>query len=217
MRLFLRCMVGAMIFGLFKRKSAEKRVEPSVGLELQDERVHLPTRLESASEAIEALGYLQPHAAEVIADMIEEVMVNQPRSTTTTYRKNGEQVSDGEKKALGIRRNAFFSRAALEDLTEKGCSKPLDAHELTLRRATYSFQRVRTIRQGWDHGYDQFRHSSFDTTCPACHALSDKITSGAEAHVFPPKDCICETGRFGLSIHIDFVAELIESEIRNRG
>lgn len=205
-----------MIFGFFKKKPVAKRVEPEVDLKAQIERVRLPSRLECASEAIQALGYLRPRAAEVIADMIEEVMVNHPRSTTTTYRKNGEQISDVQKKALGIRKNAFFSRAALEELTEKGLSNPLDAHEITLRRATFSFLRVSAIRQGWDHGYDQFRHSSFDTTCPACHALDDKITSGAQAQVFPAPECICATGRFGLSIHIDFIGEFIEGELQNR-
>lgn len=201
-----------MIFGLFKKKPTVTRSEPKVELCPSVKGVQMPSRLDCASEANQALGYLRPGAGEVIADMIEEVMVNHPRLTATTYRKAGEQVSDAEKKALGVRRNGFLSQSAPGDLTEKGRIKPLDAHEVTLRRATFSFHRVRTIRQGWEHGYDEFEHSSFDPTCPACDALDKKITSGADAQVFPPSGCICETGRFGLTIHIDYIAELVDRE-----
>jgi hypothetical protein len=168
-----------MIFGIFKKKPTLPHSQPKVEIKRSFKRVELPSRFDCAAEAIHVLGYLRADAADVIADMIEEVMVKTPRMTTTAYRKAGDQVSDAEKKALGIRKNGFLSRAAFDDLTDKGRTKPFDAHEMTLRRATFSFHRVRTIMQGWEYGYDEFRHLSFDETCPACGALHEKVTLGA--------------------------------------
>lgn len=204
---------GRMIFGLFKKKREPARVEPvSSDPSPAVKRVRLPFTRDCAAEAVEALGYLKPSAIDSIASMIEGVLVNHSKSITTDYRRTGEQISNEEKKALGIRKNAFMNQQALADLTDKGLAKPLDAHELTLRRALFSTQRIKTIRQGWDRGIDEFEHSSFDRQCPACDVLDKKITSGAYAHIFPPRGCTCETGRYGLSIHIDFIEQLVREE-----
>jgi hypothetical protein len=97
-----------------------------------------------------------------------------------------------------------MSRLAVDQLTQKGLTKPLEAHEVTLRRAVFAQGRLKTIVQTRDAGYDEFKYSSFgDGICPACNALDGRIVKGADVLIFPPAGCVCETGRYGLSPNIE--------------
>ena len=87
-------------------------------------------------EAVASLGYLKPGVVEKLTRLIEDEFAQplqrHPRELATQVRKQGQQLSRDEKKGLGIRANAFMSREALADLTDKGLSSPLAAHEQTV-------------------------------------------------------------------------------------
>jgi hypothetical protein len=194
-----------MVFSWFKRKVEPARREPTPAVHVRP----VPDRTYFAREAMQSLGYLLPSAEEKIAGWINDQMVVSPDQTATAFRKSGEQLSDAEKKAAGIRKNAFMSRAAYAELTEKGRTKPLEAHEITLRRADFSMNRARNIARAQEVGCDQFEFSAaMDGVCKVCDAMDGTVTTGADAQIFPPAGCTCETGRYVLTAKIDFLSGL---------
>jgi len=66
--------------------------------------------------AIIELGLLKLEFDTAIAIMMESCEGQHPRAISTEYRRIGEQLSDQEKRALGLRKNMFFSREAFESL-----------------------------------------------------------------------------------------------------
>lgn len=199
-----------MVFGWFKKKAKPIHREPTPAVHVRP----VPDRTYFAREAMQSLGDLLPTAEEKIAGWINDEMVVSPGQTVTAFRKTGEQLSDAEKKAAGIRRNAFMSRAAYAELTEKGRRKPLEAHEITLRRADFSMDRARNIARAQEVGCDQFEFSAaMDGVCKVCDGMDGTVTTGADAPIFPPTGCTCETGRYVLTAKIDFLYGL-EDEYR---
>jgi len=170
-----------MVFGWLRKKPIPK-VDPPAPARMPIMAV--PPAHYFAEEALRSLGYLRPKAIDTVVFLMGDDLVVHPRETATGYRKGGEQISDDEKKALGIRRNAFMSRRALGDLTDKGRTRPLDAHEVTTLRATFAMSRSRKVAQANELGYDEFKvSSSLDGRCAACDALEGKIFRGADAPI----------------------------------
>jgi len=110
---------------------------------MSDASVYLP----HVQESIGALGYIKPEYEMTLAMLLATNEGVNPVEIARKYRKNGEQLSADEKRALGFRSNTFFSREAFESLTAKGCSKVKDAHATTLLRAMFGFFRARTIAE----------------------------------------------------------------------
>lgn len=81
-------------------------------------------RLAVAREAINRLGLLKKEAETIIYHLLDGRFVEHPRALSSAYRKDGEQLTNDEKRALGLRSNAFFSRKAFEELTTKGKDAP---------------------------------------------------------------------------------------------
>jgi hypothetical protein len=102
----------------------------------------------AAREAVEQLGVLTPEAIPTIARLLQGDISEHPRAIATRYRKEGEQISDADKRALRIRRNGFLSRQALAEITPAGLGDPLAAHETTLLRATFTVIRDRRVAEG---------------------------------------------------------------------
>jgi hypothetical protein len=100
---------------------------------------------QAVREAISALGLIASEAEDRMASLLRDQMDIHPGQIATSYRKDGEQVSKEEKKALGLRSNAFLSRQAFGDLTEDGRNESLTAHETVLLRATFTYNRYRTL------------------------------------------------------------------------
>ncbi len=98
-------------------------------------------------EAIEALDYIKPAYAPVLEALMPRCMVDHAYAVARAVRREGEQVSDDEKKGLGIKRNGFMSREALAMLTERGRQVPLQALENTLLRASFGCFRERHVAQ----------------------------------------------------------------------
>ena len=172
-------------------------------------------RMGAAQEAVEHLGLLKPGAAATIKDLLCDFHGEHPRSVCTTYRKMGGQLSDDEKRAIGIRANAFLSRAALAEISEKGMLDPIRAHEITLLRASFVIFRHRNAqsyaRMMANHPdypieiqYDVFHPDA----CTVCSGL-DRTPVPADWGLFAPTGCTCLTAPYGLRSEVDFNAPLL--------
>jgi hypothetical protein len=168
----------------------------------------------AVDSAVEALGLVKQHVAKTIAGMMTFDLIEHPRATTTRYRKEGEQLTKAEKKALGLRSNAFLSRVAYDDLTEAGLMRPLEAHELVMLRAYFIMARYRTIRKtakelaevsAWK---GDFRYDILNKECPACWSLEGQHTKADDAHIMPPPGCVCETANYGFGVYVDWLADI---------
>jgi hypothetical protein len=74
-------------------------------------------RFAAARESVLRLGLVKPDAEGSIFRMLDVEMAEHPRSITTRFRQDGEQLSRDQKKIFGLRANAFFSRKAfVEDM-----------------------------------------------------------------------------------------------------
>ena len=168
-------------------------------------------RLMAAREAIARVGLLKPAAEPTIVTLLENLGGEHPRTAATAWRKAGEQVSGEDRRLLGIRAKAFFSRQALGELAEKGFADPLRAHELTLLRATFVMSRHRnalsyrkvmaehpqvrmTVR------YDAFHHDS----CDVCNGLHD-MAVGPDWGLFAMDSCSCVTAPYALRLDADWL------------
>lgn len=171
----------------------------------------------SVKEAISALGYLLPEAEESVIALLQDSLFNHPRKVCTNYRMTGEQLSKEEKKSLGLRANAFMSRKAFSELTDKGRKNPLEAHMITLLRAEFTRNRYKTVHSARMHGYDDFVHDPSNSKCPACMHLKEMgMIKGYQAQIFPPTDCTLEACSLCLRLHIDFIGYCIEEERAER-
>ena len=157
-------------------------------------------------EAIAGLGYIRPEFDAALAIMLEANEGLHPREIARKYRKNGEQLSANEKRALGLRSNAFLSREALESLTKKGRSNIKDAHTTTLLRAMFGFFRARMIADAKKADIHQFKVLSGPRGCPACDRLEGQLISANEAAFLPPPDCAREACSITLFPWKDFLA-----------
>jgi hypothetical protein len=166
----------------------------------------------AASEAVRSLGLLRDEAVLVIATLLETGSGVHPRTITTAYRKQGEQLAADEKRALGLRTNAFLSRAAYDQLTQRGLAEPLAAHELTLLRATFTMLRWHRARQARALNISAYRgeikYASLTLDCPACEALDGVVAPVSDAEILPNPTHSCNTANYTFSSHIDWLADI---------
>lgn len=170
-------------------------------------------REEAAREAVQHFGLIDLCAVPIIAELLQDSFIDHPRALATAYRKRGDQISDAEKKALGIRKNGYLSRAAFAELTDLGRKLPLVAHERTLLRASFTLNRHRRVEAEADlkarfgHQFLGFKHDGLSRDCPACNRLNGMITSGTEAAIMPPSGCVqgC-VASYDLTPKIDWLA-----------
>lgn len=173
---------------------------------------------ESIDEAISSLGLVTGEATDSLIKFMPDCVTYHPKAICTDYRKKDPQISDANKKGLGIRRNGFMSEAALLELTEKGKLDPLKAHETTLLRAWFSYLRNSKLLAAPVHPDQYFELSGmFGDQCPGCARLDHQIVSKADAPVWPPDDCNRDACALGVDFKIDFAAELVRSERKPEG
>lgn len=165
-------------------------------------------RLAAAREAIAALGLVISEAEGIIWHMLDFRLTDHPKARTTAYRKDGEQLSADEKRALGLRSNAFLSRRAFAELSPVGMASPLEAHERTLLRASFSLLRYRAIQNSpkIDGHEIAYKIDVLNMACPVCRPLDGKIVSRADAPMFASPGCACESANFGLMPYVDWFA-----------
>ena len=168
---------------------------------------------DAAREAVETLGLLKVEAMQTIARLLDGTMSEHPRTITTRYRKEGEQITDVEKKALGIRKNGFLSIAARDEITELGLTDPLTVHEITLLRASFTVSRSMRVQQWIELSealgkqFVGFKHETLHRDCPACNQLSDLATDEGHVHIIPPSNCAPRcTANYSIGYKIDWLA-----------
>lgn len=167
-------------------------------------------RLAAAREAVGALGLLKPEAEGTILHLLDDrFMVAHPRKLCIEYRKDGEQLTADELRSLGVKSNAFMSRRAFGQLTEAGLGRPLEAHEITLLRATFTLNRHRSLLgvQGLKPPAfnDEFKYDTMTRDCAVCRSLDAEVVKGDDVHVFPPPGCVCETANYTIRPYVDFL------------
>ena len=162
-------------------------------------------------EAIARLGLIEPGAFSALLPLVRYPLVCHPRQLALEHRKAGEQLSASEKKANGLRKSAFMSRAAWEQLTEEGRERPLVAHEVTLLRAIFSLARYCTQASDAASVRDAFRYDMLNIhSCRACARLAKLETiSGAEVHILPPLDCEREACNISFRMYVNYIDEFI--------
>lgn len=163
-------------------------------------------------EAITSLGYLKLESAPVMATLLPLCDTHHPNAVAAQYRKRGEQISRDEKKALGLRSNAFMSREAVVDLTEKGRERPLEAHATTLLRASFSAVRARSIASTPRDRYTTLRYDPPFRDCPACAALSGQSVPHESISPFPLDGCSREACPLTFRVHTDFIGQVLDRE-----
>lgn len=162
-----------------------------------------------AEEAVTALGFIKPQHVDLIATLLTLCEVHHPREIFTKFRKRGEQLSRDEKKAIGLRANAFMSREAYDQLTAVGHKEPLDAHYVTLLRATFSMFRDRTLRSDVvHHPGANLSYCAIDRQCSTCRRLDGQPLKKELAASLPPPDCPVPACNITFSWHVDWFADL---------
>lgn len=172
----------------------------------------------AAQEAVDNLRLLKPHTVSTVDRLLTQAQELHPRTICSAYRKQGKQLPDEEKKRLGIRKNGFMSREALEEISELGLKDPIRAHELTVLRASFALFRHRNaisaqrfIREQPELPIEVQYDVSHPDACEKCKALHHKPV-GPDWGLLPPSGCTCVTAPYGLHIHADWFAQLAQRE-----
>ena len=112
-----------------------------------------------------------------------------------SYRKAGEQLSGEEKKKLGLRANARMPKAAFCDLSGKGRTIPLTAHEQTILRASRAYGRATNVASEKDVRLGKSKWqclAPFPADCPGCMRPDGKLLPENEVPPTGPYDCLHE-------------------------
>lgn len=146
-------------------------------------------RRESIQEALFALGYLRPDTEGLLTGLMPLVLKQGARAAALACRTRGHELSIQEKKAVGLRAAAAFSRAGADDLTEKGLQHPLQAHEITLMRALFNERRLTAVAEGLEKGADYFLYATGVRGCATCAALRRERPAPSEIDPLHPRLC----------------------------
>lgn len=165
-------------------------------------------------EAIKSLGYIKPNYTSELAEMLgADFGVVHPYQVARLFRQKGEQISNEEKRSLGLRSNTALSRAALNSLTEKGLRLPKQAIEITLLRAAFSGFRARAI-EATPREPDWYVRATGLHPCRKCEELNGKNFLPTEISPLPPPGCEREACSLHLAARCDFIGRAVrESRI----
>lgn len=164
----------------------------------------------AVAESVRALGYVQPFASAALLQLLSECETEHPRAVCTRYRRSGVQLDRQEKRVLCIRTNAAMSQQAASELTPKGCSNPIRAHELTVLRAVFTRQRWRSVMSRTViTEYPVILRYEGISRCAGCIRLESLgAIQFTQAELFPPPDCGNEACNLGFAVRVDFLAKL---------
>jgi len=172
----------------------------------------------AAEESVGHLKLLKSHAVTIVDSLLEYGVHEHPKAICAAYRRRGNQISDQEKKALKIRKNAFMNQQALAEISDTGLQDPIRAHELTVLRATFVISRYRTALSAermileYAHYPIEVQYDVFHPdACAVCNSLYRKPVPSDWA-LFPPKGCTCVTAPYGLHLNVDYIGGYLEEE-----
>ena len=172
----------------------------------------------AAEESVGHLKLLKSHAVTIVDSLLENAVHEHPKAICADYRRRGNQISDQEKKALKIRKNAFMNQQALAEISDTGLQDPIRAHELTVLRATFVISRYRTALSAermileYAHYPIEVQYDVFHPdACAVCNSLYRKPVPSDWA-LFPPKGCTCVTAPYGLHLNVDYIGGYLEEE-----
>ena len=182
--------VGRLL-GLFSHRSAApaweaRRASLAIATSATPAHVMAPY----ISEAISRLGYVEPEFKDwVIAYAVENELTGL-RSASLRLRKEAPQLSSAEKKALGLRSSAFYSRRMFDVLTPVGRRIPLEALDTTVRRALFRLARTRDIERGRAVGATHFLvRAVWPERCAGCKAFDKRRYAAGDVPVLPLPGC----------------------------
>ena len=146
---------------------------------------------DAIDEAITELGLLEMTAKPNLELLVKRCIREGFRAVATAHRKDGPQLDKSEKKELGIRANAFMSRRAASELTEKGMENPLEAHFLTLWRDDFTIDRARHLLNASQQNFGRISViSGGHKGCTICETTSGSTFDPCGISPFPPKGCV---------------------------
>ncbi len=213
-------MFKALIDGLFGTPRKDESAVSPAAVRTSTQSVQAPTspkqkltfnpdtiRSDAIDEALNHLGLLKSSAKPSIESLINRCMAEGFKAVALSHRKDGEQLNKDEKKALGIRSNAFMSKRAASELSEKGKLKPLEAHYLTLWRADFTIDRAKRILTASSHEFGRISQlGAHRDGCAFCTEHYDSYIDPFTASPFPPAEC--PNAACGMMYHasVDWVA-----------
>ena len=160
------------------------------------------------AEAVETLGTIKPEACDKIANAITSNLDKSADEVARIVRKDGQQLAPEEKKTLGLRSNALFSREALRDLTEKGLEAPLEAHSATILRASLSASRAERIVDDEKLGVSEWEViAPFVEQCSGCKDVDGKIITAETAQPCGPHNCFRQACAITFAAKVDSISE----------
>jgi hypothetical protein len=160
-------------------------------------------------EAIDALGYVSRDCVQPLAELLPVCQVEGPRAVATRWRKTGEQLSREEKRAIGMRSNAFMSRRAFASLTDKGRCHPIDAFEQTIGRAIFTEVRWQNLESARRNSFHEVKIEGMFKECAACQRLGGTTATLDAVLVLAPPDCEREACALMFRPYKDFIGEFV--------
>lgn len=164
----------------------------------------------SAREAVRSLGYLKASFLPTLLPLIDLCGGHHPRQVATTYRKMGDQISKEEKRALGMRANAFMSRDMLDALTDRGRANAVEALTSTLTRAFFTRSRLASLRLGEDIPYSSWHYAAMFSGCEGCQRLNKVLAVREPNSALPPVDCFRDGCAIMIRLDIDFSQQALD-------
>jgi hypothetical protein len=147
------------------------------GRELRERERRYNEVLPLVERAVRRTGLIKSEYIPAIAAMMAGSPDARSEGVALVNRKSGTQLSAEEKKALGLRRNAFFSREVEAMLTDAGRANPLGALPVTMHHVTNAQAARRDIANAHAAGITKYRwRSSRDPdTCKFCRGRNGKL------------------------------------------
>jgi hypothetical protein len=172
--------------------------------------------LPHVERSIERLGFVKPDYAKPLALLLEQYEGTHPHQVARKFRQTGRPLSPEAKREHGIR--CQVTTEALDALTQRGLADPMRALEHTLLDASFSYFRSRAVADGNSAGYDSFKiNGMFSEECGGCKRLDSQTVNGSALDALPPPDCAREACAIGLTLHIDFLADLDRAAEPSKG
>ncbi len=156
--------------------------------------------------AIARRRYVHPEFAEPISSLLALRQDEHPHQIAREFRQMGNQLSADEKRAAGLRANAFMSDIALSSLTDLGREAPIARLDSTFLDAVFAHMRARRIITAIQANAHGLQVDTIRADCPGCKRLRGTVFAVTEVEGMPPEDCAEDACSVMLMPWFDFLA-----------